>query len=272
MVAIAVGSMVAQAGRTSTALLLGLGLALQDRRVEFVQVLTKASAPLPDRVFSPPFNCSSIVLDERGNWEEELISRIDAAHAYGRAAVIDLPAISLSGKESLLAKLSTVLIPLRPGVMEREGAIAFWESVARTLVEAPAKQVELPIKLLPVGWGGSATAISEAISLHRSLSDTWEHSLPPPEIVAWNVPLMLPRALEALSDGGKLLEATALGSIARQLVGVLERPDKDAEDAFLAVLMLLEPHATCQAKEERRRHRSLLCPPLPHEAAPSKKI
>jgi hypothetical protein len=119
--------------------------------------------------------------------------------------VVDLPPVR--PWSTLLERLDLLLVPLRPSFEEIYAACATWLSVMEG-VRAGEPALRVRPWLLPVGWTSAARAAWIMEGMRSSMAAASGDDGPFPDIVPWNVPRLLPRTLDALSDP-ELIEHTA---------------------------------------------------------------
>lgn len=201
-------------GRTTTALLLAFGLGWQDRDVLWLQQLDPEileihfrGQPLPFRLGRPQI----------GNHETWLTNTLAATDAEGIDAVADLPCdIEPDGR--LLARTDVVLIPVRPGLMERDLAYLTWRRYASLLGRTPGTR-RCRLWLLPVAWPDGTDAVAKVSRWAGRIHAQWSAREPLPDaavlpdVVPWAIPRLPEPALDGLYRPSKrdhpLLRRTA---------------------------------------------------------------
>lgn len=214
---------------TLTALFIALGLSLRGRDVEFMQISTHPLNFTFDPDVELPFGCRAI------EWEgvetyRDVLEMIDRAAAEGRDLVIDFPAVPLVGWGGLYQRVGAVLVPLRPGSAYFDVAYKTWRIVRLSLEHSETPDA-MPW-LLPFGWSSTARARWQIRGNLEAIAARGDDSLPPRQLIPWNVPRLMPDIMGALCDPDTIGHTSALRPVADALAGIALRLAEDPGGAF----------------------------------------
>lgn len=201
-------------GRTTTSLLLAFGLGWRDHDVLVLQdlgwevlELFFQGQPLPFRLARPQI----------GDGEAWLATTLAATDAEAIDAVADVPR-DLEPDRRLIARTDLVLIPVRPGLVERNLAYLTWRRYAALLGRTSGTR-RCRLWLLPVAWPEGTDAVASVrrwvgrIHAQRSAHEPLPDAALLPDVVPWAIPRLPEPALDGLYRPSKrdhpLLRKTA---------------------------------------------------------------
>jgi hypothetical protein len=249
-------------GRTTSSLLLSFGLGWQDRNVLWLQQLDWEILEIHFRGQPLPFRLARPQIGDHETW---LANTLAATDAEGIDAVVDLPR-DLEPDGRLIARTDLVLIPVRPGLMERDIAYLTWRRYACLLGSASGTR-RCRLWLLPVAWPEGTDAVASVrrwagrIHAQRSAREPLPDAALLPDVVPWAIPRLPEPALDGLYRPSKrdhpllrraaetlaeVAVALAAGMGAEELSRIVR--DRDEQDASggrpLVVEGTVSGHAT----------------------------
>ncbi len=212
------------AGRSTTALVLAHGLALEEHTTTLLECVTPGRKPGLAPEQGPPFRYLPVAV-ESGITGTALAERVTAAETSGDL-VLDLPPMTPEDTAALLPVLDLVLIPLHPDPADLAATRAFLEALHAL---QPGWKAKPPRWVLHVDI---VQSLRNSLALVDALVKGWGSPSLPPLVLPWTLPRLSRPDLRALGSG-----AAPTGSLAatcRILArAALEIADASPEDVLL---------------------------------------
>jgi hypothetical protein len=214
---------------TMTAVPIALGLSARGRDVELMQISTHPLNFTFDPDVKLPFGYRAVAWEGVETYRN-VLETIDRAAADGCDVVIDFPSVPLVGWGGLYQRVGAVLVPLPPGSAYFGVAYKTWQIVRFSLEHSEAPDA-MPW-LLPFGWSSTPRALWEIRGSLEALAARGDDSLPPTQLVPWNVPRLLPHIAGALLDPDTIEHTPALHPVADTLAEIALRLAEDLGGTF----------------------------------------